>query len=76
MDGSKRISDVSLDNCGDRLYFVYSKRARRGGFTLPLPPPPPPSIVDILLDRERTALRTRPRDEGARVHAKSKSRVN
>lgn len=40
VDGSKRISDVSLDNCGDRLYFVYSKRARRGGFTLPLPPPP------------------------------------
>lgn len=39
--GSKRISDVSLDNCGDRLYFVYT-REPRGGLT---------PIVDILLDR-------------------------
>lgn len=39
--GSKRISDVSLDNCGDRLYFVYT-REPRGGLT---------AIVDILLDR-------------------------
>lgn len=53
--GSKRISDVSLDNCGDRLYFVYT-REPRGGLT---------PIVDILLDRGEPP-RTRSRDVFAR----------
>lgn len=40
MDGSKRISDVSLDNRGDRLYFVYTREPRSD------------LVDDILLDRE------------------------
>lgn len=78
-EGGRVEADVSLDNCGDRLYFVYTREHD----VVVLPPSPPPlllllsfPIVDILLDRERTAFRTRPRDAGARVHAKSKSRVN
>lgn len=54
VDGSKRISDVSLDNRGDRLYFVYT-REPRGDL-----------VDDILLDRERIP-RIRSRDTGARV---------
>lgn len=53
MDGSKRISDVSLDNRGDRLYFVYTRE-------------PGDLVDDILLDRERIP-RIRSRDTGARV---------
>lgn len=54
MDGSKRISDVSLDNRGDRLYFVYTREPRSD------------LVDDILLDRERIP-RIRSRDTGARV---------
>lgn len=54
MDGSKRISDVSLDNRGDRLYFVYTREPRSD------------LVDDILLDRGRIP-RIRSRDTGARV---------
>lgn len=52
MDGSKRISDVSLDNRGDRLYFVYTREPRSD------------LVDDILLDRGRIP-RIRSRDRSA-----------
>lgn len=67
VDGSKRISDVSLDNYGDRLYFAYTREPTYGGLV-------PPSSIFCLTAENPSPTNFRSRDDSV-VHA-SRDRVN